>query len=243
MRSLCEEKNIKIAKFLTINKIKTSYRQFEDRRKLASSFNLFIADDRIVTKLSRYLGKPFFEKKKQPIPIAMERNIENQIKQVIFSTYHFVSAGCVSNIKVAKPDFTATEIGENIVSVLQNFPLSIEEIRSIYHTTSSSMSLPIYNSPFEISNKISIKRDGDEIENKTKKQKIDQLKDKSIEEKNGESNSNDQMERNDEFDPNNQTEKKIKVKKQNSGKLKKQRKEVSDSTPSKKKKKKFLDLE
>lgn len=38
---------------------------------LAAAFDLFLVDDRVMALLGRVLGKIFFSKKKQPVPIRL----------------------------------------------------------------------------------------------------------------------------------------------------------------------------
>lgn len=63
----------RITKVISIQKLEAKYRSFESRRQLRDSFDLFLADDRIVTYLAKFLGKTFYNTTaKRPIPVSLE---------------------------------------------------------------------------------------------------------------------------------------------------------------------------
>jgi ribosome biogenesis protein UTP30 len=49
---------------LGVSKLRSNYKTYEARRKLFKSFDLFLADRRVLLLLPALLGKPFYEKKK-----------------------------------------------------------------------------------------------------------------------------------------------------------------------------------
>ncbi len=49
---------------IPIAKLKTNYKSYELKRRLSSSYDVFLTDKRLYHMLSRLLGKKFFEKKK-----------------------------------------------------------------------------------------------------------------------------------------------------------------------------------
>lgn len=59
--------------------MRKNYKSFEAKRKLAASYDLFVTDDRIVTFMPSLLGKAFYEKKRNPIPISLSKNIAKQV--------------------------------------------------------------------------------------------------------------------------------------------------------------------
>jgi len=145
-----EEQNVKVSKIIGVSKLRANYKQFEAKRKLCASYDLFLSDDRIIPLLPRLIGRDFFRKKKQPIPIDITKKIGDQILRACNSTYlHFGSGPC-SSIRVALTNFSTTQIIENIEAVLQVINLKIphkwKNIQSLHIKTSESIALPIYNS-------------------------------------------------------------------------------------------------
>ena len=54
-----------------MSKLRTKYEAHEAKRQLCNSYDLFLADERIIPSLPKLIGKSFFKKKKQPIPVDM----------------------------------------------------------------------------------------------------------------------------------------------------------------------------
>ncbi|KMS94255.1 hypothetical protein BVRB_023250, partial [Beta vulgaris subsp. vulgaris] len=53
------------------SKLKQKFSQYKDKRELVSSYDLFVADDRVLPILPNILGKAFFSRKKQPVPVRI----------------------------------------------------------------------------------------------------------------------------------------------------------------------------
>jgi len=142
-----EELGIKVAKIIGISKLKKNYKSFEERRKLASSYDLFLADDRIIPMLPKALGSIFFKRKKQPVAINLKGNIQKEIENARNSTYLFLNGAC-SAVKIGKSDFTTEQLVENILqgtdSIVSKIPKKWKNIQSIHLKTTESIALPIY---------------------------------------------------------------------------------------------------
>ena len=62
----------RITKVISIKKLEAKYRSFESKRQLRDSYDLFFADDRIITYLAKILGKTFYKSTaKRPIPVSL----------------------------------------------------------------------------------------------------------------------------------------------------------------------------
>lgn len=53
-----------IKKVFSLSKVRSHFKQYEDRRTLCATYDKFLCDDRIVPALPRVLGKTFFSKNK-----------------------------------------------------------------------------------------------------------------------------------------------------------------------------------
>lgn len=51
-------------KVLSVAKLRRDYKEFEAKRQLSESYDLFLADNRVLPLLPKLLGKSFFRKKK-----------------------------------------------------------------------------------------------------------------------------------------------------------------------------------
>jgi len=60
----------RITKVVGVAKLKKKYNQYEAQRKLYAEHDIFLADDRIITQLTKLLGKTFYKTTtKRPIPV------------------------------------------------------------------------------------------------------------------------------------------------------------------------------
>ncbi|TKA80862.1 hypothetical protein B0A55_02338 [Friedmanniomyces simplex] len=63
----------RITRVLGIEKVKARYKSFESRRQLLGEYDVFLADDRVITSLPHLLGKVFYRSgSKRPIPVDLQ---------------------------------------------------------------------------------------------------------------------------------------------------------------------------
>jgi ribosome biogenesis protein UTP30 len=140
-----------IKKVLGLQSLRTKHKSFSQRRELLARFDIFFADDRILPMLTKALGGKFFEKKKQPIPIALTRKeaLPFAVQKNLKSTFMFLSAGTCVTVKAGNTGMSETKLLENIQSIAQVVPEKVPKkwsnIRSVSIKTSNSVALPIYN--------------------------------------------------------------------------------------------------
>lgn len=61
-----------MTRVIDIGKLKAKYRSYESQRKLRSEHDVFLGDDRIITRLPQALGKSFYKSTaKRPIPVTI----------------------------------------------------------------------------------------------------------------------------------------------------------------------------
>jgi len=140
-----------------ISKLRDRYKQYEDKRKLSNSFDLFLADDAIYPLLPRLLGKAFVKAKRQPIPVNFNTKGGNGSKEKLAkviqtardSTCYYPGWGACSNVRVGRTDFEQGELVQNIDTVVsamvEHIPKKWANVQSIHIKTHDSIALPIYN--------------------------------------------------------------------------------------------------
>lgn len=104
-----------MTRVIGISKLRKKFKPYEAKRQLCNSFDIFMADARIVPLLPNLLGKHFFDRKKcvtqqrplascpthlcrqhhrQPIPVDLNRkNLKPVIEEVLNSTYMYYGKG------------------------------------------------------------------------------------------------------------------------------------------------------
>eukprot|EP00466_Bigelowiella_natans_P020432 jgi/Bigna1/53779/estExt_Genewise1Plus.C_240034 len=138
-----------VKQVIGVSTLRTDYRQYEDKRNLMATYDLFFADDRIIPLLPPLIGKKFFTRGKQPISICLSRSdMAGKIASARDSTYLYLRGGPCCAIKVAKTGFTVQETVENIMAAVpqavKKIPGKWKSVQSIHLKTSSSISLPMY---------------------------------------------------------------------------------------------------
>jgi ribosome biogenesis protein UTP30 len=155
------KEGLNIAKVIPLSKLKKEYFGFEAKRKLCGSYDIFLADDRILGELPKLLGKTFYKKKKHPIPVNLTRaQWTGQVTAALNSTFLYVSGGTCSVVKVARVSQAREEIVENVKAVVegvaQQIPKKWTNIRALFLKTLESVALPLYQSLPEMPLKIEL---------------------------------------------------------------------------------------
>jgi len=138
-----------IAKIVGLSKLRTKYESHEAKRKLCNSYDIFLADDRVIPVLPKLLGKSFFKKKKQPVPVHLKaKDFPAAVKKAVEATYMTAPAGTCITVRVARSSFTQQQIADNIAAALPaivaHIPKKWNNVAAVYLKTGGSASLPIY---------------------------------------------------------------------------------------------------
>lgn len=144
-----QEKIAGVAKVIGLSKLKGKYEPFEAKRQLCNSYDLFVADDRVVPSLPKLIGKSFFKKKKVPIPVNLQaRDWSAQIQKALSGTYLNKNGGNCLSIRVGKSSMSQEDCAENIVatvvSALEHIPKKWLNVQALHLKSVNSVALPIY---------------------------------------------------------------------------------------------------
>jgi ribosome biogenesis protein UTP30 len=144
-----EEGGAGVAKVVGISKLKTKYESYEAKRQLCASYDLFIADERVLPSLPKLLGKSFFKKKKQPVPVRLTgKDWAAQVRRACEATYLILTGGSSLNVRVARSSQTEEQCVENVLAGLdaavEKLPGKWKGIKAVYLRTAGSVALPIY---------------------------------------------------------------------------------------------------
>lgn len=148
-----------IAKVVGTSKLRTKFESFEAKRNLCRQFDLFLADDRVLPSLPKLLGKSFFKKKKQPIPVDLTgKDWKVQIDKARECTTMFLSGGSCLSIKMARRSHEASEVLENVLAVLETVaekvPKKWDNVQAVFIKSADSVALPVYQSTPVVPTKI-----------------------------------------------------------------------------------------
>jgi len=140
-----------VKKVLTLDSLRKKHQSYEQKRKLLSKYNMFMADDRILPMMSKALGKVFIKGKKLPIPIDLTRKIALPfaIQKALSATYMTVNTGTCISIRAGHTGMKPEKLVANIIAIAKaaatKIPRSWANIQMIGIKTADSVSLPVYN--------------------------------------------------------------------------------------------------
>uniref|UniRef100_A0A8C4Q0X4 Ribosomal L1 domain-containing protein 1 n=1 Tax=Eptatretus burgeri TaxID=7764 RepID=A0A8C4Q0X4_EPTBU len=152
-RKLLDSQGVKsITKVMAFNTLKKEYKAYEAKRKLASSFELFLTDSRIARLLPSHIGKHFYKMKKAPMSVDMKaRQLNAEIQRFVGGTRLQVSnKGSCSSVHVAHIGMSVDMVTKNIMaanaSIIRKFPMGWKNVKMVHLKTKRSIALPIYMS-------------------------------------------------------------------------------------------------
>ncbi|KAM3339013.1 ribosomal L1 domain-containing protein 1 [Capsicum galapagoense] len=146
-----EYEGIPIDKVMKISKLKSEYKSFEAKRELYDSYELFLADKRVVNLLPGLLGKQFYKKKRKvPVPVDLRGNSswKEEIERACSTTLLCLGNGTCSVLKIGKGGMENGEVMENVLAsidgIIEFVPKKLDGVRAFHLKFSDSLALPVY---------------------------------------------------------------------------------------------------
>jgi ribosome biogenesis protein UTP30 len=107
--------------------------------------------------LPKLLGKSFFKKKKQPVPVKLTgKDWAAQVRKACEATYLYVTGSSLS-IRVARSSQEEKECVENVMAALETavekLPGKWKGIKALYMKTVDSVALPLWSAEVEVEEK------------------------------------------------------------------------------------------
>jgi len=109
-----------ISKVISLTKLRKEYKTYQLKRELFASHDIFLCDDRIYHFVVKALGKEFFKRKKEPVPIRLTyQNWQNEIDKAVNCALLRVGHGPCSAVKVGSVSKQSKkELVENAVKIM-----------------------------------------------------------------------------------------------------------------------------
>lgn len=145
------DKHAGIAKVVGVNKLRTKYESYESKRALCKAYDLFLADERVLPSLPKLIGKEFFVKKKQPVPIKITgSDWSAQVSKARNATYMFITSGTSINIRIARSSFEPAQVAANVyaalVAAMEKIPKKWANVSGVFLKSADSVALPLFQS-------------------------------------------------------------------------------------------------
>ncbi|XP_036595391.1 ribosomal L1 domain-containing protein 1 [Trichosurus vulpecula] len=141
-----------ITEIIPYTKLKQEYKPYEAKRRLLSSFDLFLADERIRRLLPSHIGKHFYRRKKVPLSVDLTtKNLSEHIKRIVQGTSLTVSNhGCCNTTRVGHTGMSVDHLVENTVAAVdvlsEKLPEKWESVKILHLKTEKSVALPVFSS-------------------------------------------------------------------------------------------------
>ncbi|GJP40900.1 hypothetical protein CLOM_g564 [Closterium sp. NIES-68] len=151
-----------ITKVIGLTKLKTKYKQYEAKRQLLGSYDLFLADIDVIHQLPPLIGTKFFKKKKHPIPVKLRgKDWGKSVREACDSTYLYVSGGPSMSVRAARFGMSEEEIVANVMAVVagavEHVPKKWKNVSSLHIRATDSLALPIYMAEVDLPTKMAVK--------------------------------------------------------------------------------------
>ncbi|KFH45276.1 putative ribosome biogenesis protein-like protein [Hapsidospora chrysogenum ATCC 11550] len=164
----------RVTRVVGLTKIKAKFSQYEAQRKLYSEHDIFLADDRIVNRLPKVLGKTFYKTTlKRPVPVVLQpkapkvdgkrkrtktegqvragspAQIAKEIEKALGSALVSLSPTTNTAVRVGYAGWTPEKIADNVRAVVDGLvgkwvPQGWNNVRGIYIKGPESAALPIW---------------------------------------------------------------------------------------------------
>jgi ribosome biogenesis protein UTP30 len=136
-----------VKKIIEIDALRRKYHQFEAKRKLLGSYDLFLCSRRIKFTLRAILGSVFIRPKRYPIPINI-KTIPDSIVKAKNSVACYTPKGTCALVRIGRlsqpPEEIAANIMRGINPIVHSYKKRWVDIQSLQIRTADSISIPIY---------------------------------------------------------------------------------------------------
>mmetsp|Transcript_4142 Transcript_4142/g.6240 ORF Transcript_4142/g.6240 Transcript_4142/m.6240 type:complete len:268 (+) Transcript_4142:290-1093(+) len=140
-----------LSKIIACSKLRKEYVSFEKKRKLYASYDLVLAENKVIELMPKALGSHFYRRKKNAVPIeaSTTQSFKNSFKQALNCTFYYKSKGATCTLRIGRQAFTREQLVANTVAALRGLafylPHGFTDMVSINLKGSKTPALPFYN--------------------------------------------------------------------------------------------------
>merc|ERR1711874_121214 len=149
-KDLISSQGVEVSSVISLRELKVEYKAFEAKTALCHRHEAFLADEKILRFLPKFLGKAFYSRKKFPLPInlmskQLSKDVEKALRTVIVP---LSNKGTCSMLRIGNTSMKPSHLVDNILQATEilakKYPGGWKNIRSIHLKTETSMSIPIH---------------------------------------------------------------------------------------------------
>ena len=148
--ALLAEKGVKgVTKVMSLRELKVEYKTFESKTALSHLYDHFLVDARIIRLVPKFLGKPFYKRKKFPVQVKLDskdlvKEVEKALSTTCLALTHAGTSSCVTIGLTSMPE---DQLCSNLVAAVRlletRYPGGWANVRAL-HLLSGTDSLPFY---------------------------------------------------------------------------------------------------
>jgi len=143
-----------VKQIMPLKQINLEFRHFEAKRKLCTSFDMFLADKCLYDILNHgsKLGKEFIKRRKMPLFIDIsdeKQTLSDKVRQVLDSTLIRLNGkGPMVDVQAFLSDHNVSQAMANIAAIktalIKHLPAGEANIKAIYLKTTNGIAVPLF---------------------------------------------------------------------------------------------------
>lgn len=149
-KDLISSQGVEVSSVISLRELKVEYKAFEAKTALCHRHEAFLADEKILRLLPKFLGKAFYARRKFPLPINLtSKNLSKDVEKALRTVVVPLSnKGTCSMLRIGNTSMKPSHLVDNILQATEilakKYPGGWKNIRSIHLKTETSMSIPIH---------------------------------------------------------------------------------------------------
>jgi len=149
-KDLISAQGVDVASVISLRELKVEYKTFEAKTALCHRHEIFLADMNILRFVPKFLGKPFYSRKKFPCPINLKsKDLKKEVNKALSTVFlPLGNQGSCSMLRIGNTSMKPNHLVDNILQATEilakRYPGGWKNIRSIHLKTETSMSIPIH---------------------------------------------------------------------------------------------------
>merc|ERR1719376_1588008 len=151
-KDLIEDQGLggQVTEVISLRQLKVEHKPYEAKLALARRFDIFLADDRIVRFLPKFLGKPFYARKKFPVPVNLRaKDLKKEVERGVHTinlplSHHGTTSRMVVGYTAMEQDAVVANLVAALSLIGKRYPGGVKNIRSLHIKTENSPAVPIH---------------------------------------------------------------------------------------------------
>jgi ribosome biogenesis protein UTP30 len=148
--ALLVEKGVQgVTKVIAFRELKVEYKTFEAKTALCHLYEHFLVDQRIIRLVPKFLGKPFYKRRKFPVGVDLtSRDLPAEVQRAVGTAcLALTHQGTSSTLTVGRASMPQDQLRANLAAAVAaletKYPGGWTNIRAL-HLLSGTTSLPLY---------------------------------------------------------------------------------------------------